>query len=102
MRGANGLITWIPSFSFHLNELDRQQVLVDLDDLWDDDGHGKVLLDQVFVQVQGRLDELLTIIPMVPDVKFAIESISFLRVFLLLEFKQRLTILQTERMKLLL
>jgi len=75
--------------------------LVDLYDLWDDNGHGEVFLDQVFVQVQGRLDELLIVVPVVPDVKFAVKGISLFRVFLFLEFEQRLTILQTNGIELL-
>ena len=32
----SGHLTWVPAFPFGLHELDRQQVLVDLDDLRDD------------------------------------------------------------------
>lgn len=70
-----------------------------MDDLRDDDRHGEILLDQTFVQVQGRLDKLLVIVPIVPEIKLAIEGISLLRVFFLLKFKQGFTILQTNRAK---
>ena len=91
----------MPSISFYFDELDRQQVLVDLYNLWDDNGHGEVFLDQVSVQVQGRLDELLIVVPVIPDVKFAIKGIPLFRVLLFLEFKQRLMILQTDWIELL-
>jgi hypothetical protein len=92
----------VPGLSLHLYELDRQQVLVDLNDLRNDNRHGEILLDQPFVQVQGRLDKLLVVVPVVPDVKFAIEGVSLLCVFLLLELKQGLAILQTDRTEFLL
>lgn len=87
----------MPTLHFHLHKLDRQQVLVDLDDLRDDNSHREILLDQAFVQVQRRLDELLVVVPIIPDIEFAIEWISLLLVFLLLEFEQSLTILQADR-----
>jgi hypothetical protein len=82
----------MPSATLHLHELDRQQVLVDLDDLRDDDRHGEILLDQRFVQVQGCLDKLLVIVPIVPDIELAIERVSLLDMFLLLELEQRVTV----------
>ena len=77
-------ITWVPTFPLDLHELDRQQVLIDVDDLWDDNRHGEILLDQTFVQVQGRLDKLLIIVPIVPNIELAVKGVSLLRVLLLL------------------
>ena len=68
--------------------------MVDLDDLWDDNRHGEILLDQNFVQVQGRLDKPLVIVPVVPDIERSIEGEPLLGMFLLLEFEQCLSILQ--------
>lgn len=77
----------MPTVAFDLHKLDRQQALVDLDDLRDNNGHREILLDQAFVQVQGGLNELLVVIPVVPNVELAIEGISLLRVFLLLKLE---------------
>ena len=90
----------MPSASLHFQELDRQQALVDLNDLRDDNRHGEILLDQLFVQVQGRLDELLVIVPIIPKIELAIERISFLRMFLFLELEQSLAIIQADWAKL--
>ena len=92
----------MPTVSPDFHELDRQQVLVNLDDLRDDGGHGEILFDQHFVQAQRFLDELLVVVPVVPDIKLAVEGISFLRVFLLLELEQVLAIPQTNGTKFLL
>ena len=32
----NGRVTWMPTLPLDLHKLDRQQILVDLNDLWDD------------------------------------------------------------------
>ena len=45
------------------------------------------------------MDELLVEVPVVPDIKLAIEGVSLLCVFLLLEFKQGLTIVRANRTK---
>lgn len=92
----------MPSFTLHLNEFNRQQALVNLDDLWNDDRHREIFLDQLFIQVQGQLNILLLVVPVVPDIKLAIERIPLLRVFLLLELEQRVAIVEAYRVKFLL
>ena len=76
--------------------------MVDLDDLRDDNGHGEILLDQHFVQIQRSLDKLLVIVPIIPDIKFPVKGVPLLRVFPFLKFEQGLTVLQANWVKFLL
>ena len=82
--GLRGL-TRVPCLPFEFNELDAEKVLVNIQDSWHDLRHGEVLLDQGVVELQGLLDELAVVIPVIPKVEFAIERQTFLVVFLFLE-----------------
>lgn len=79
----------------HIHEPDREQVLVDLEDPRDNNKHREIALG-----VSAQVQTLNTVIvSRIPRIKFAIERIPLLPVFLLLKLEQRLTILPASWVK---
>jgi hypothetical protein len=79
--------TWMPSLCFQRDKPHAEETLIDIEDSGHDSRDGEVFLDKGVVQVERLLDELAVVISVVPDVEFAVEWISFLRMLFLLQCK---------------
>lgn len=92
----------MPCFALGLYKLDAEQVLVDLQDGGYHDRDREVLLHELVVKAQTLLDELAVVIPVVPEVEFAVERQALLIVLPLLDRQERLAVLETDGAQLLL
>ena len=93
--------TGMPCLAFDLDKLHPEQVLVNVENGGDDLGNREVLFDEHIVEIEAALDKFAVIVPVVPKVELAVERQTLLVMFFLLQGKERLSVLETNRTELL-
>lgn len=78
----------MPSLPLLFNELNTEQILVDIKNCWDYDGHREVFLHQRIIEAKGFLHIDAVVIAIVPDIKLSVEGKPKLLAFLFLECKK--------------
>ena len=79
----------------NLVEAYTEQVLVNLQDSWNDYRHREVLLYECIVQRKGLLQIQAVIITIIPYVEFAVERLSLSLEFLCFKLEERFTLLRS-------
>ena len=63
----------MPSGPLRLNKLNPEQLLINLQDAFYNNSHREILLHFRVIQIEGLFDIFTIVVPVIPDVEFAIE-----------------------------